>query len=276
MENKKLTYKINLTPFELLNTVILLFIAVVCFFGVLWMGGTLIGSGGMSCDTYYMKYKPMIIISESMTPTIEVNSLLFVGDKAYSDLEIGDIILFNTAEHGLVGHRIVEQVTEGFKTKGDNNERIDNWVVTEGMYKGCITEIHNEFAPIITLLFGDLDNLSVGKLLLGFVLMALFLTLVILIIKGLYEYVFLYHFLKRSSIDGGGQKVIDQYYPYIERKVVVEDIKDVFDRLNKKVSFLESLKLRYRVLKLHRTLLESERLKQRYLWQIKRLGKDLR
>ena len=46
--------------------------------------------------------------------------------------------------------------------------------------------------------------------------------------------------------------------------------------ISKKVSFLESLKLRYRVLKLHRTLLESERLKQRYLWQIKRLGKDLK
>ena len=276
MQNKKLTYKINLTPFELFNTVILLFMAVAVFFGVLWMGGTLIGSGGMSCDTYYTKYKPMIIISESMTPTIAVNSLLFVEDKAYSDLEIGDIILFNTAEHGLVGHRIVEQVTEGFKTKGDNNELIDNWVVTEGMYKGCITEIHNEFAPIITLLFGDLDNLSVSKLLLGFVLMALFLTLVILIIKGLYEYVFLYHFLKKSSIEGGGKKVIAQYYPYLERKVVIEDIEEVFEKLGKKVSFLDSLCLRYRVLKLHRILLEEDRYKQRCLWQIKKIGKDLR
>ena len=138
MQNKKLTYKINLTPFELFNTVILLFIAVAVFFGVLWMGGTLIGSGGMSCDTYSTKYKPMIIISESMTPTIAVNSLLFVEDKAYSDLEIGDIILFNTAEHGLVGHRIVEQVTEGFKTKGDNNDTVDAGVVKDSSIEGKI------------------------------------------------------------------------------------------------------------------------------------------
>ena len=55
-----------------------------------------------------------------------------------------------------------------------------------------------------------------------------------------------------------------------------EHIEEVFEKLGKKVSFLDSLCLRYRVLKLHRILLEEDRYKQRCLWQIKKIGKDLR
>ena len=50
---EKLRYKINMTPFEMFNSVVLLFIAVMVFIGVMWMGGTLIGYGGLSSDTYY-------------------------------------------------------------------------------------------------------------------------------------------------------------------------------------------------------------------------------
>ena len=276
-KRKNLIYKINMTPFEFFNTIILLFIALMFFIGVMWFGGTLVGYGGLSYDTYYTKYKPMIIISESMTPTIEVNSLLFVENKPFEELSIGDIILFNTAEYGMVGHRIVASIGDGFKTKGDHNHKIDNWVVTESMYKGCVAEIHNEFAPFITLLFGDLDNLNLGKLFLGFVLLAIFLVLIILLLKWIYDFIFIYYFISKSS-KNGGRFTVERYYPYIINSVQENQIAEVLEKLSnaENSSFFDRLKVRLHLLKFHRTLIEEEKSKRRYLYSLEKLRKDLK
>lgn len=275
MNKEKLIYRINMTPFAVFNTIILFFIAIVFFFGVMWFGGTLVGSGGISYDTYFSEYKPMIIISESMTPTIAVNSLLLVEDKPFEDLRIGDIIFFHTKQHGMVGHRIIASMGDGFKTKGDNNKLIDDWIVTEDMYKGCVYEIHNEFAPLITLLFGDLDNISLAKLFLGFVLLAIFFTAILYFFKGIYDYLFVYHFLKKSS-EKGGINVVQQYYPNLKNGIKEEDIVNAFEHLNKDFSFLKRIKVRYHLLALHRSLLLEERVKQRYLYRLEDFRKELK
>lgn len=274
-ENKRIIrFKINMTPFEKLNTAILLFMALMVFVGVMWMGGTLIGYGGLSSDTYYGKYKPMVIISESMTPTIAVNGLLYVEDAPFSVLKEGDIIVFDTIEYGLVGHRIIKALDYGFKTQGDNNRVADNWIVTEEMYKGRVAEIHNEFAPWITLLFGDLDNLSLNKLFLGFILIAVFITFVILLIRWLYYFTFVYHFLKKSSIKGG-ENVLKEYYPYLNNEKIEKEIICIFDKLSSSKTLLQSLKLRYDILKLHNILIEEQRVKRKFKDICEIVRKDL-
>lgn len=264
-----------MTPFEMFNSIVLLFIAIMIFIGVMWMGGTLIGYGGLSSDAYYSEYKPMIIISESMTPTIEVNGLLLVEAKPFNDLEVNDIIVFDTNEYGLVGHRIVEKSDIGYRTKGDNNKLIDNWLVTEEMYKGHVAEIHNEFAPFITLLFGDLDNLSLSKLFLGFFLMAGLLILLILFGKNLYDYIFVYHFIKKSS-KLGGANVMAEYYTDSVLRIEDEKLVDLFDKFdnNEDLSFIGRLRLRYDILKLHNILQHRNRLNRKLKYMCNIIGKD--
>ena len=270
----KTKIRVNMTPFEICNTVLLLIIAFLLFLSVMWMGGTLVGYGGLSYDTYYSKYKPMIIVSESMTPTIEVNGLILIENKDFSELEIGDIILFNTREYGLVIHRIVEETSQGFKTKGDNNKLEDNWVVTSDMYKGTVSEIHNEFAPIITFLFGDLDNLSIARLFLGFLLIALFIVFIIGIIKWCYDYVCVYYFLKKSS-KKGGKNVIKEYYPFLQEDVNIDNLIDLFERIDKKQPIYKHLGSRYKIMKLHNELKENERIKRKIYCNYKNIKKEL-
>ena len=263
-----------MSQFEIFNSLVLLFIAIMVFIGVMWMGGTLIGYGGLSVDTYYGEYKPMIIILESMTPTIEVNGLLYVDNTPFKELKVGDIILFNTVEYGLVSHRIIEDTGMGYKTKGDNNKVADKWLVTDAMYKGKIVEIHNEFAPLITLLFGDLDNLSLSKLFLGFLLIALFITFVLLFLKEVYDYIFVYFFLRKCS-NQGGKCVIEEYYPFLKEECNEKEIEELFDKLSEK-KLKNPLKIRYDVLNLHNILIKEQRLKRRYKNVCEIIRKDLK
>lgn len=273
---KKDKVRIHMTPFEVCNSIITLLVAIFIFVSVMWMGGTLIGYGGLSYDTWFSSKKPSIVISESMTPTIAVNGLLMIENKSFEDLQIGDIIMFQTKEYGLVTHRIVHEVrlvnnkeikekglsTTGFRTKGDNNKLEDSWIVTSEMYKGTVTEIYNEFAPFITILFGDLDNINIGKLLLGYIILALILVGIIYLIKVLYNYICIYHFLKKSE-KKGAENVIEEYYPYLKEELDINKILEVFNSIGNEKGFFNHLKYRYNIMKLHHNLLSTQRLKNR-------------
>lgn len=285
---KKDKVKIRMTPFEVCNSIITLLIAVFIFVSVMWMGGTLIGYGGISYDTWFSSKKPSIVISESMTPTIAVNGLLMIENKPFEDLQIGDIIMFQTKEYGLVTHRIVHEVrlvknkeiiekglsTKGFRTKGDNNRLEDSWIVTSEMYKGTVTEIYNEFAPFITILFGDLDNINIGKLLLGYIILALLLVGIIYLIKVLYNYICIYYFLKKSE-KKGAENVIKEYYPYLRDELDINKILEVFDSIGKEKGFFNHLKYRFNIMKLHRNLLSTQRLKNRIEYRYSKIMNSL-
>ena len=276
MENMKNTvkYRIKMTPLETCNTCILLFIAIMIFISVMWMGGTLIGYGGISYDTYFTKYKPMIIISESMTPTIEVNALLLVDKTPYEDLKEEDIILFNTVEYGLVSHRIVDKDDVGFITKGDNNKNQDSWRVTPEMYKGKIAEIHNEYAGIITLLFGDLDNLNLSKLFLGFSLIAVFLSVIIVCLVEIYKFFVINYFLKQSA-KYGGKHILEEYYPSLLKSDKKDEYIEIFDKIYSSKKY-KKFKIRKYILKLHNILKMEERSRVRENYIRNTIRKDLK
>jgi signal peptidase I len=69
----------------------------------------------------------------SMLPTIECGDQCFC--EPADEYGVGDIIMFRVMYHGrelLVAHRIVQTTTGGdFKTKGDNNDYLDPWIVPE-------------------------------------------------------------------------------------------------------------------------------------------------
>lgn len=81
------------------------------------------------------KYKSIVIASGSMEPVIYRGDMVVVrklNDKNKDNLEIGDIIVFNM-DNKTVIHRIVSIIKSGndifYKTKGDNNNVVDNFLV---------------------------------------------------------------------------------------------------------------------------------------------------
>jgi len=83
-------------------------------------------------NTHYL-----IVLSGSMEPTIPVGGIIIARNVNASNLEVGDVIVFQppqrVTEKGgrvLITHRIVEVTEQGFVTKGDACEENDKGIVT--------------------------------------------------------------------------------------------------------------------------------------------------
>lgn len=83
-----------------------------------------------------LQFKPAIVVSGSMEPTIQTGSLLLV-DKKDKDIEVGDIIAYKNHEME-VSHRVVDVTSNGYVTKGDNNDNVDFYQVRESDLIGTV------------------------------------------------------------------------------------------------------------------------------------------
>lgn len=75
--------------------------------------------------------QPYVILSSSMEPTIQTGSLVYVNTKD-KDVAAGDIVTYvieNENQVVTVTHRVLEQVSEGYVTKGDGNEVSDTGIL---------------------------------------------------------------------------------------------------------------------------------------------------
>jgi signal peptidase I len=76
----------------------------------------------------------------SMNPLLKSGDLLEVVPVNGRGLRIGDVILFSCPEEGRkVVHRVKAITAQGIRTKGDNNSRIDAWIVLHENVIGCVT-----------------------------------------------------------------------------------------------------------------------------------------
>lgn len=83
-----------------------------------------------------LQYKPAIVVSGSMEPMIKTGSLLLV-DKKDKNIEIGDVIAYKNHDME-VSHRVVEITSNGYVTKGDNNDNVDFYQVRESDITGTV------------------------------------------------------------------------------------------------------------------------------------------
>ncbi len=91
------------------------------------------------------EYPLLAVASGSMIPTLNVGDLIVVqGGLSVNDViaeyETGDIVVFHKPSNPdeLIVHRAVEKVNDELRTKGDNNDHADYWIVTNDELVGKV------------------------------------------------------------------------------------------------------------------------------------------
>jgi signal peptidase len=108
------------------------------------LGG--IGAFWIGLRTYLSTEYPLLAVaSGSMIPTLNVGDLIVVqGGLSVNDViaeyETGDIVVFHKPSNPdeLIVHRAVEKVNDELRTKGDNNDHADYWIVTNDELVGKV------------------------------------------------------------------------------------------------------------------------------------------
>src|SRR5574344_73729 len=72
--------------------------------------------------------KPLVVISGSMEPTLNVGGILYYHNKDYQDFEIGDILVYRLNDHN-ISHRVYDITSDGIITKGDANKTYDDLLI---------------------------------------------------------------------------------------------------------------------------------------------------
>ena len=98
----------------------------------------------------FMGYKPFIVLSGSMEPSIMTGDMVFVKETDGDSLQVGDVIAYRSGG-AVITHRIVEVATEGgakrYITQGDANDSPDQTSVkpaeVEGIYRRRIAGAGN-------------------------------------------------------------------------------------------------------------------------------------
>lgn len=114
---------------------------------------------------YSGTFTPLLVVqTESMTPTLSVNDMIWIQAVNPGTIRVGDIITFTAPESieklgaTTITHRVVDvQETEDnwyYKTKGDNNPSEDPWTVRGdmlvGRYAGSVPVVGSVFSIVRT------------------------------------------------------------------------------------------------------------------------------
>lgn len=93
--------------------------------------------------------------SNSMEPTLQYGDYVVV--KKPTELKVGDIIAFRNSQGRMIVHRIVEKTfrdeQEVYRTKGDNLDEIDTWVVTQDSIIGIVLYVLSKEEIMIIIVF---------------------------------------------------------------------------------------------------------------------------
>lgn len=73
-------------------------------------------------------YKPLVVLSGSMEPTLNVGGILYYHQIELDEFKKNDIIVYQTKNH-IISHRNIMKTGDGYITKGDNNNVVDSSLV---------------------------------------------------------------------------------------------------------------------------------------------------
>lgn len=80
-------------------------------------------------------HKPLVVISGSMEPTLQVGGLLYYYEENLDNFKKDDILVYKSRNH-IISHRVVEKVDDGFITKGDANKSYDSDIIDNSRVLG--------------------------------------------------------------------------------------------------------------------------------------------
>ena len=175
---------------DIVYTFLLYVIATVLLLGVIC--GTVLNHGIEHREGFsFFNYAPMVVVSGSMLPTIEINSFIIGEYCDIEDIETNDIIIYRY--NGLnISHRAVRKVYDennefvGYIAKGDNNLREDPELVTSNNFIGKIVFICNPASKLLDFVVNS--DYSVNRLRLLEVSIGIFI--VIYIIERIIRWLF--------------------------------------------------------------------------------------
>lgn len=81
-------------------------------------------------------WQNVVVLSDSMEPTLHRGDLICIQPCEMSDVNTGDVITFQNNYGVYVTHRVFEVNEEGIVTKGDANSDIDAYVVNSNNFVG--------------------------------------------------------------------------------------------------------------------------------------------
>lgn len=137
----------------------------------------ILGIASMDDRAKKIGYRPVIVVTGSMEPAIEVNSISIMEYCSIEDIEIGDILMFLDPYKNInITHRVVNIEKDGegrpiyLNTKGDANESIDDINITSELVVGRITKTYNWAAPYLSKVMlepGEINSAAIVQLFLG-------------------------------------------------------------------------------------------------------------
>ena len=93
-------------------------------------------------------YRPLVVLTGSMEPTIKTGSILYYKNVPESELKVGDAITF-VLNKNYVSHRIVSIENGLYETKGDANDVADPVKIGYNDIKGRDAKITIPYAGYI-------------------------------------------------------------------------------------------------------------------------------
>lgn len=150
-----------------LGTIVGIIICII-FIPILIVNITLIIKSYLNPDKVpdFLGYKPFIVLSGSMEPTIMTGDIAIIKECKKEELKSGDIIAFRSGK-SVITHRIIEIKNEEegtvLITKGDNNNTEDRYPIrleaVEGVFKYKIPKLGN-FAMFLQTTVGTILFIS--------------------------------------------------------------------------------------------------------------------
>lgn len=201
-------------------------------------------------ETYLFNKRPTIIITGSMEPVIKVNSVVVLEPVSFTDLQKDDIIRYNSYNGYSVLHRIVYTTPTYVVTKGDANESNDIFPVTAEQITGRVVEVHNEFADIISFIFGKFEynavEQSVLRALVGLIVVALALFLCVVCFIVIFELITINYFFKKynTTLVNSSSYWLESVLDKEKQQNIVEEYNKIFKESNVFQKIILSYKFR--------------------------------
>lgn len=119
-----------------------------------------------------------VVVTGSMSPAIQVDALILTHRCDWTDVEVGDVVVYWSSPLGAhIVHRVVDKGEDGLITRGDANRFDDPAPVTAENFRGKVVWVGNFLSPLCE---AALNNRRLGKCVQFGVLCAWALTLFLL------------------------------------------------------------------------------------------------